>query len=101
MAWDQARRLAKVEAALGTGSLQEQIEALPDMHLETLAVLEQMNEVHGFMDYPVLVRRFLTAVRRGRPFIPPGWTPAMDEEFQTRLRQLRSGPPATRLGQDA
>ena len=95
MARDQARRLAKVEAALAVeSSLEEQIRELPDMHLYYLAVLEAMNAVHGFMDDETLYRRFLTALRRRRVFIPPGWTPAMDAEFQTRLRQLRGGAPA-------
>jgi hypothetical protein len=56
-------------------------------------VLEQMNEVHGFLSYPVLVQKFLAAARRGRAFIPPGWTPAMDDECAARLRQLRRGAP--------
>jgi hypothetical protein len=92
MARDQARRLAKVEAALEVGSsLPEQIGELPDMHLARLVVLEAMNEVYDFMPHAVLVRGFLVAVRRGRAFTPPGWTAAMDEECAARLRQLHSG----------
>jgi hypothetical protein len=94
IARDQAKRLATCEAALGVGSLQEEIEALPDMHLASLVVLEEMNEVHRFMPHGVLVRRFLTAVRRGRAFTPPGWTAAMDVEAAARLRQLRGGQPS-------
>ena len=93
MARDQARRLTKVETMLGTSSLQEQIKALSDMHLYSLAVLMDMNDAHDFMDRAALVRRFLAAVRRGRAFTMPGWTAAMNEEFAARRRQLQAVEP--------
>ena len=96
MARDQARRLAKVEAALAVGSsLQEQVRGLSDLHLQTLVVLQELNELHNFMDDVALIRRFLTAVRRGHAFTLPGWTAAMNEEFAARLRQLQAGAPAS------